>query len=432
MHTFTQVEEHSFLVTSEIGQEELDELVQIYTRMCKAGEDIDFIESFGGEIWLLNGLGTDEDVGLTDTVALKRQNLAAPNNNQQNKEPSCIVSYFTMIYHDRRLLVLLFMSIAAIVFSPIFDPEFDEPPWAEGATTIILLFLSSVLQKFAWYRRDRWRKAVRPPPPPARCVVVRGGISKEIPAHEVVTGDIIILQPGKNVPADGVLLAGSGIECDEAEVKGEPFPQFKGTISECLWRRNQLRNEGKSNIANPSELPSPVLLAGSSVIRGEGRMVAIAVGEKTSLGKSRAILDGLDTEMIPTRMKAERLISMIACIYIPLVLAIWLSIFVHTMLQTMSKRTVKELIHAFNAPLALLFISIPHWLSPALFSALLLGLQSLRQLGLEVKSAKSLDAAADINLLMTEKGGTLTEVGCKLAKIWCGDDHELNVPFVSY
>lgn len=125
--------------------------------------------------------------------------------------------------------------------------------------------------------------------------------------HEglIVVGDIVELKIGSSIPADGILLEGLGLECDEAGMTGESIACQKDTLANCMEKLNAIKAEGgQLNENSIKELPSPVLLSGTFVKSGEGRFVVITVGDISCVGKVLAELREKPT-LTPLQKKLE-------------------------------------------------------------------------------------------------------------------------------
>ena len=123
----------------------------------------------------------------------------------------------------------------------------------------------------------------------ATAIVMRDGTVAEIPAGEVVPGDILLLASGDRVAADARMLESSALEVDEAALTGESFPVFKVP-------------EGGSDA-------SRIILEGSDVTTGRGRAVVVAVGKDTRLGATAAALAMDDTGQSPLGLRLGRLMK---------------------------------------------------------------------------------------------------------------------------
>ncbi len=86
------------------------------------------------------------------------------------------------------------------------------------------------------------------------------------------------------VPGDGYLINGFSILIDESSMTGETKAMQKESIEKCLSKKIELENKGIQNISH-SSIPSPIILSGTKVISGTGRMVVINIGKNSAIGK---------------------------------------------------------------------------------------------------------------------------------------------------
>ncbi len=125
--------------------------------------------------------------------------------------------------------------------------------------------------------------------------------------HEglVLVGDLLVIEAGKKIPADGILVEGKGVECDESGMTGESIDCKKEVLAECSHRMKAIIDErGKIDDSTIHEIPSPVLLSGAQIKMGEGRYLIIAVGPISCVGKVLATLRE-KAKMTPLQKKLE-------------------------------------------------------------------------------------------------------------------------------
>lgn len=122
---------------------------------------------------------------------------------------------------------------------------------------------------------------------------------------EVMVGDLVQLVEGMEIPADGLLIEASEITTDESAMTGETDPVKKALLPQCIAKRNQIIEEGSKNTAGRHDVPSPVIMSGTRILTGEGKMVVIVVGDSSCVGKISALLRQDDPEATPLQMKLE-------------------------------------------------------------------------------------------------------------------------------
>lgn len=113
--------------------------------------------------------------------------------------------------------------------------------------------------------------------------VIRDGIEMIIDVHEVVVGDVALLEPGEIVPCDGVFLSGHNVKCDESGATGESDAIKKVSYENCLALRDKAREEG----ARGGDIGHTdcFVVSGSKVLEGVGSYVVVAVGTKSFNGR---------------------------------------------------------------------------------------------------------------------------------------------------
>ncbi len=240
-----------------------------------------------------------------------------------------------------------------------------------SAVIITLILFGSYLEHLT---RERARGALRSLQEllPSKAAVVRDGKETEIPVGEVVLGDLLVIRPGGRVPADAVVVEGSS-SADESLVTGESLPVPKRTGAK--------------------------LLAGT--VNGEGRLVArtTKVGEDTVLSQIGSLLTEAEMSRVPLQQLADR----IASLFVPVVLAI-----------AITAGLGWALLGAAPLNIALLvFVTVAITACPCAFgiatpAAIVMGTGRAAREGILFKGKDSLEKAAVVDLVLTDKTGTLT------------------------
>lgn len=129
-----------------------------------------------------------------------------------------------------------------------------------------------------------------------RATVWRNDLPLEIHQDFVLTGDVISINEGMEIPADGILIESNDIATDESAMTGETEPVAKNILLTCERRRQDLTRNQEINEEDKHQIPSPILMSGTRVLAGEGKMVVLVVGPQSCLGKIRALLEKDDKE----------------------------------------------------------------------------------------------------------------------------------------
>ena len=207
---------------------------------------------------------------------------------------------------------------------------------------------------------------------PKFALVERHGMQGEIPVEEVIVGDILIVKSGATVPVDGVIIEGSGA-LDEAAITGESIPVEK-----------YVGNSVTGGTINKS---------------GYFKMRATAVGEHTTLAKIIALVDEATSSKAPIAKLADK----ISGIFVPVVITI----------AVLAAATWLCLGYSLEFALAIgisvLVISCPCALGLATPTAIMVGTGRGAANGILIKSASALEAAHNIDTVILDKTGTVTE-----------------------
>lgn len=209
---------------------------------------------------------------------------------------------------------------------------------------------------------------------PKTARVRRNGQEVEVPTEEVRVGDFVVVRAGESVPVDGVIREGSA-SIDESAITGEPVPAEKGVGDR---------------------------VTGATVSqRGWFAMEATAVGDDTALASIIRLVDEATSSKAPIERQADK----IAGVFVPVVMAIaavtflgWIAIFAPGDFAT-----------AFNHAVSVLVISCPCALGLATPTAIMVGTERGAKVGILIKSAEALEGACDLDTVVLDKTGTITE-----------------------
>ena len=207
---------------------------------------------------------------------------------------------------------------------------------------------------------------------PKTAVVLRGGVEQEIPVEQVMVGDLVVVRSGQSIPVDGVVVEGNGA-VDESALTGESIPVEKSI--------------------------GDVVMGASLNKTGFFKMEAKKVGQDTALAQIIRLVEEASGSKAPIAKLADK----VSGIFVPTVMCIAvLTIIVWLVLGY-------EFHHAFSCGIAVLVISCPCALGLATPTAIMVGTGKGAENGILIKSAESLEIAHEINTVVLDKTGTITE-----------------------
>ncbi len=279
----------------------------------------------------------------------------------------------------------------------------------------ISVFLATFISTASEYGSEAAFLRLRDSYGSACCRVIRGEVS-EIACSEVVVGDLVLLGAGEAIPADGILLSGA-LCVDQAPLTGE---------SREVKKRPFQRGDGE----DPS---SPgALFSGCTVLSGEGEMRVTRVGDATFLGGISGELQE-DTRESPLKLRLTRLAKEISLIGYAAAIFCALAFLFHQLVidagfsgDEMLSRLLdlplmaELLLHALTLALTVVVVAVPEGLPMMIAVVLSANIRRMLRDRVLVRKAVGIEAAGSMNILFTDKTGTLTAGKLTLTRILWG------------
>jgi Ca2+-transporting ATPase len=214
-------------------------------------------------------------------------------------------SIFVLIWRTYNDKIIILLTIAAVVSLSLGLYETfsggSSVDWVEGVAICVAIIIVVVAGAFNDYQKEKQFVKLNKRKDDREVKAIRSGKSMQISVYDITAGDVLHLEPGDAVPADGILISGHGIRCDESSATGES-DQIKKTGGEEVWKQIM---DGSA-----SKKLDPFIISGSKVLEGVGTYLVTSVGQNSSYGK---ILMSLQTESesTPLQVKLGRLANWI-------------------------------------------------------------------------------------------------------------------------
>ncbi len=276
----------------------------------------------------------------------------------------------------------------------------------EGALTIAaIVVLNSIVGFVQEYRSEKAMEAMKKLTAP-KARVLRDGGEAVIPAREVVPGDIVLLEAGDRIPADGQLLEVVDLKTDEAILTGESTPVDKEVIA----------LDANTPVADRK---NSVFMA-THINYGRGKAAVTSTGMKTEFGKIAELVQTMEEEETPLKQKLEGFAKKLG-ILIVIVCAVIFALELYEIFVlgvTHGAEALRNIIGAFETSVALAVSAVPEGLPAVVTVSLALGARELAKRNAIIRKLSSAETLGATTIICSDKTGTLTKGEMTVRKIY--------------
>lgn len=229
--------------------------------------------------------------------------------------------------------------------------------------------------------------------------VIRDGAIREIPRREVVVGDVVCIEGGETVPADGELVEAVSLKINESTLTGEP--EVDKTVDE-------------AHFDPEATYPSNVVMRGTTVADGYGRMVVTAVGDASEAGRVTEQATVQNDEPSPLERQLTRLSHLIGRVGITLAVLIFCvmtakALLFGDLLQQDWLTVSQHLLHIFMLSVAIIVMSVPEGLPMSITLSLAMSMRRMLKTNNLVRKMHACETMGAVTVICTDKTGTLTQ-----------------------
>jgi magnesium-transporting ATPase (P-type) len=234
--------------------------------------------------------------------------------------------------------------------------------------------------------------------------VIRGqyGLSMTQKVHDVVVGDVIIIEQGMRIPADCILFEGIDV-----------------TVDETIYHENRetIIKKSVGNGKNHRENPDPFLLSRSLVMSGKGKALVCCVGKHTQLARQPDLESfGKEEKLTPLQEKLERIAGQIGkyaylagfVIFATQVIFLLFLIMISEEKQLLQSDTLSKLLDFFTTALAIIIVAVPEGLPLAVSISMAFSIDTMKRDNLLVKNLEACETMGTVTDICTGKTATLT------------------------
>ena len=330
-------------------------------------------------------LGTSRR-GLADEEAARRLQLHGPNELAEAAKTPLLVRFLANFY---QVFALLLWASAALAF-------------ASGAVELgwAIVFVIVINAVFAFYQEYQAERAINALKEllPARARVIRGGEEKIILARELVPGDVMLLEEGDSISADGRLVEAVEIRTIHASLTGESAP---------------VTRSAEPVPAATSVLEATnVVFAGTTVARGRGVAVVFATGMATEFGRIARLTQQIPAELSPLARQLQRVAYVIAA------LAVGLGALLFVVGLSVARMTTQD---SVTFAIGMITANVPEGLLPTVSLALAVAVRALAGQNALVRKLAAVETLGSTTTIVTDKTGTLTQNAMNVREVSLGD-----------
>jgi Ca2+-transporting ATPase len=321
--------------------------------------------------------------GLSNQEAQRRLAEYGPNELQAAHR----ISPWTLFLQQFKNVLIIILLVATVI-SAFLGHEIE-------AIAIAVIVLLAVLLGFVQeYRAERAIEALRQMAAPTASVL-RDGQEVEIPARELVPGDVIILRAGDKIPADARLIEAVNLQIEEAALTGESVPVEKTTA--------------------PLDSPNPPLgdriniaYAGTAATYGRGRAVVVATGMNTEFGKIAKMLETVETGRTPLQENLDKVGSSLA----------WASLVVVGLIVALGLLRGQPFVEMLIFGVALAVAVVPEALPAVVTISLAIGVQRMVRRHALMRRLSAVETLGSTSVICSDKTGTLTKDEMTIRKVY--------------
>lgn len=337
-------------------------------------------------------------------------------------EPETFWQLFLEGFQDPMIRILC--VIAVIMFGMFLVGESD---WYEPVGTIIAILLVNFVSARTGVANDRAYRDLKASQKKDTVKARREGVIKVIPADEVVVGDVILLQSGDKILADGILAEGA-LSVDNSALNGE--------AEECP------KSEAPDGFAIPETITGDTfvdahsLFRGATVLDGEGYMIVQKVGLDTMMGKMAKDMEDKEPDS-PLKVKLNKLAGQISVFGYIGAIIIALAYFIHFVmlagglsayLATGGLSILGDVMNAIAIAITIIVCAVPEGLPLVIALVLMQNTGKLLKVNVLVRKSIGIETAGSLNILFSDKTGTITKGQLEVVEFFdgCGRTTDIN------
>ena len=333
-------------------------------------------------------LKSDAVKGLTDGEAFRRLQQNGRNEMKAAKKKTKIQLFLEQL-KDPLIYILLIAAVVSVLLGEVSDAVII-------GTVVLVNALVGMLQEGKARKALEALKKLTSP----QTIVIRDGIRREIPAAELVTGDLVELEAGAQVPADIRLTRSANLQVEESALTGESAPVEKDALflADC---RQEIPLAERVNMVYMSTV----------VTHGHGEGLVTATGMNTEIGRIASMITDTEDEMTPLQKRLGDLGKLLSILSLGVCAALFL-------LAVFQHRNIPEML---LVAISLAVAAVPEGLPAVVTICLALSVTRMVKVHTIIRRLPSVETLGAVSVVCSDKTGTLTQNRLTVEKCWWYD-----------
>ncbi len=324
---------------------------------------------------VLKALGTTREKGLSDAQVTESRQKNGENVISEEKQKS-IFMVFLEQFADLMVIILIIAAIISMVTGNL-----------ESSIVILAVITMNAILGTAQHVKAQKSLASLKAMSAPNARVIRNGVQTEIPASEVVVGDILLIEAGNVAAADGRILEAASLQVNESALTGESLNVLKSTEK---IEAEELALGDRVNM----------IYSGSNISNGRGVVAVTGVGMNTEIGKIASLMQNAQKKKTPLQASLDQFSKILSIV----IMAICVVVFLMTKFVN-GQGTSDALMFA----IALAVAAIPEALSSIITISLAIGTQKMSKQKAIIKDLKAVEGLGCVSIICSDKTGTLTQ-----------------------
>ncbi|XP_019191317.1 PREDICTED: putative calcium-transporting ATPase 13, plasma membrane-type [Ipomoea nil] len=375
-------------------------------------KSVENLANIGGIEGIAADLISDLQNGISgDAEDISRRNKEYGTNTYPRPPTKGLFQFVWDMFKDPTIIILLVCAVLSLAFGMKEDGA--KEGWYDGGSIFLAVFLVISVSAISDFRQSRQFEKLSKISSNIRVEVVRNGRRQHISIFEIVVGDLVCLNTGDQIPADGLLVEGHSLQVDESSMTGE------------------------SDYVEVNHNQNPFLISGTKVVDGYGQMLVTSVGMNTTWGEMMSKISSSSSEPTPLQVRLNKLTSSIGKVGLAVAFLVLVVLLVryftgHTKddngnkefngSKTKADDVINSVVGIIAAAVTIVVVAIPEGLPLAVTLTLAYSMKRMMSDKAMVRKLSACETMGSATTICTDKTGTLTQNCMTVTKFWLGKE----------